>query len=220
MQHIHLKECSSTQEYLKDLLVNGIYKEILVSTEKQTGGIGRRGNTWIQGSSSLAFSFTLKPNEVISLTSLEVGVLISKFFKGIDLKLKWPNDLIFGGLKKCGGILCQTFENYLVVGVGINFGTIDFSVKDSNIEISSLPLTPHQKEMPVELYDFILKNRLDPFETKKEWNNLCAHQNQKVIVENETGFFWGIGDNGEMLLKTATGLKKIFSGSLIFSPTT
>ncbi len=221
MHHIHLGQCPSTQDILKNYLQGSDYKEVLVSCDHQNAGIGRQGKAWIQGKDSLAFSFSLKPNTVISLTSLEIGILISRFFKTNfhqDIKLKWPNDLLTDGLKKCGGILCQTFNSYLLVGVGINIGEIDFSVTDGTLEISSLPITANQKDIPEKIYKYIQENRLSPERVKMEWENLCAHLNHEVIIENENGKFLGIGDLGEILLRTENGIKKFYSGSLLVSP--
>jgi len=222
MHHIHLDQCASTQEYLKNYLEEGSFQEVIISCSEQTDGKGRQGKSWIQGSHSLAFSFSLKPNPIVSLTSLEIGVLISMFFKSkfsLDIKLKWPNDLMVQDFKKCGGILCQTYEKYLLVGVGINLGEIDFSPKDLSIEIASLPIIGNQKDLPQEIYNYILQNRLSPEMTRSSWESLCAHLNREVVIENERGFFMGIGESGELLLKTNLGIKKIFSGSLFLNPT-
>jgi hypothetical protein len=92
MHHIHLGQCPSTQDILKGHLLGSDFKEVLISCDRQIAGIGREGKTWIQGKNSLAFSFSLRPNPVISLTSLEIGILISRFFKTNfhqDIKLKW-----------------------------------------------------------------------------------------------------------------------------------
>ena len=221
MHHIHLNQCTSTQEYLKNYLQEGSFQEVLISCQEQTDGKGRQGKSWIQGKNSLAFSFSLIPNPIVSLTSLEIGVLISMFFKNnfsLDIKLKWPNDLMVLDFKKCGGILCQTFEKYLLVGVGINLGEIDFSPKDLSIEIAALPTIGNQKDLPQEIYNYILENRLSPEAVVASWENLCAHLDREVIIENECGFFMGLGESGELLLKTNLGIKKIFSGSLFLSP--
>jgi BirA family transcriptional regulator, biotin operon repressor / biotin---[acetyl-CoA-carboxylase] ligase len=221
MHHIHLGQCPSTQDILKGHLQGSDFNEVLISCNQQIAGIGRQGKTWIQGKNSLAFSFSLKPNPVISLTSLEIGILISRFFKTNfhqEIKLKWPNDLLTDGFKKCGGILCQTFNSYLLVGVGINMGEIDFSISDGGWEISSLPIITNQKDIPEKIYKYIQENRLPPEQIKFEWENLCAHLNLEVTIENEHGKFLGIGDLGEILLKTENGIKKIYSGSLWISP--
>lgn len=220
MHHIHLKQCTSTQDYLKDYFQGKSFQEVLVSCQEQTEGKGRQGKNWVKGKESLAFSFSLTPNPEVTLTSLEIGVLISKFFKTYysqELQLKWPNDLMAFGFKKCGGILCQTLDSNLLVGVGINVGKIDFSISDSNLEIASLPLELNQKDIPQSIYKYILKNRLSPGEVKTNWERLCAHLDHEVIIEGEEGIFRGIGDLGEALLQTDLGFKKFFSGSLFLS---
>lgn len=76
MYHTHFNTIHSTQIYLRDNLVElkGHSDEILVSTNEQTLGIGRRGSHWDSYENSLAMSFTMKPNLVPTLTPIEIGI--------------------------------------------------------------------------------------------------------------------------------------------------
>ena len=223
MHHVHLEETPSTQSYLKENW-KSLYSEnpnVLVSTSKQTQGQGRQGNNWHDFPNSLAFSFLLQPNEEFTLSSLELGVLLCRFFKD-ELKLKWPNDLINLKNEKCGGILCQVIEkNLLVVGMGINLES-DQSVKGKlPAGIIQIQETYHniQEELPEKIYQYILNNRLNQDTIQKEWNQFCFHLNQKVRIEDsntkEVGTFVGIGPIGEALIQNEEGkIKKVLSGSL------
>ena len=118
MIHIHLQECQSTQQEVIQRIDAAKGRAILVSTENQTLGRGQRGKQWKFYPGSLAFSFTMKPPAMAQLASMEVAILFCRYV-GENVKLKWPNDLIFEG-KKCGGILCQLVHDVLIVGMGIN----------------------------------------------------------------------------------------------------
>ena len=144
MHHIHFDQCESTQNYLKnnwdELIVN--HENILISTDHQTKGIGRRGNSWKELSNSLFLSFSLSANEVLTLTSLEIGVLIVDFISqkfNTDLRLKWPNDILTKDGHKCGGVLCNVVEkNQIIVGIGLNLGAHEKSELPS--ETSKFPI--------------------------------------------------------------------------------
>ena len=227
MKHIHFDKIDSTSSYLKlnykDLKNN--YQDILVSASQQTSGRGRAGNQWSQPENSIAFSFTLKPSEEMTLSSLELGVLIAKFFKNKVL-LKWPNDLLNLQFEKCGGILCQLVEkDILIVGIGINIGIFDNKNFDFPYPIGSVDKKRVLKkeefnDIPISLFQFILDNRIEHKDIASEWNNLCIHLNKKVsIVDDQyefTGIFEGINSKGAALIRNVedNSIKKVFSGSL------
>eukprot|EP01133_Synstelium_polycarpum_P006405 gene6405-7429_t len=103
---------------------------LVMATDSQFAGKGRGGNTWTAPQGGLFFSFKCKQSDGTKLPFLQylVGLAlvsaVSEFnVAGVDIRLKWPNDVYAGSLK-IGGILCQS--NYfngafdVVVGVGIN----------------------------------------------------------------------------------------------------
>jgi len=106
MKHIHLDKVASTQNYLmKD--PSFLNSNSLISCERQTAGYGRHERVWDDFTESLCFSFSLMPNESLSLTPLEIAISLSQFFKihfNTELQLKWPNDILRDN-KKCGGII-------------------------------------------------------------------------------------------------------------------
>lgn len=94
LEHIHLNEVESTQIYLKNLVDSKKLPSLmtLVSTERQTSGIGRSNNSWQHLKNSLAFSFTLQPNEKIELTPIECAIILKDFIKAeydIEIYFKW-----------------------------------------------------------------------------------------------------------------------------------
>lgn len=225
IEHIHLTECDSTQlqleKYLKDPKKK---KDILISSLFQTLGRGRQGNTWTSLENSIALSFVIKPSEVLTLTSLEVGALICNFFKNYDLKLKWPNDLLTHDGFKCGGILCQNSSGLILVGVGLNLGKSQRLSKSEEFKfgrssICDVELSKdHLKKISYDLYKYILENRMCSKSIMKVWNSKCFHLNKKVsLIDNSfsiSGIFSGIGEKGEALILDSGHIKKLYSGSL------
>lgn len=213
---IHKNECKSTQNalivYCRDIKE---FEEILFSTDSQTEGIGRSNNSWHHFKNSFACSFTLIANEVLTLTSLEIGVLIHKFLKSkfdIDTKLKWPNDIFYQG-KKLGGIIIYNNTNFLICGVGLNFK----AQGEHNFDYSSLDKEASE-ELYQEFYQYILSNRISSSETISKWNDLCFHLNQKVSIDRKyEGIFKGIGENGEALIEKGPELIKEYSASLFLN---
>ncbi len=222
MHHIHLSQTSSTQEEVKRALKQGS-GDYLVSTDKQTAGVGRQGSEWHQFENALAFSFTLKPNETLTLTPLEIGVHLAKIFSP-KLKLKWPNDLLSHEGEKVGGILCQLVGETIVVGIGINLkmpSTVPpFPYQVSSLFNSDEIIDPNiKKELPLKIVNYILNNRLSSENVRSEFIKSCVHINKEVtILNNENqvmGKFIGIGENGEALLESGDNHReKVLTGSL------
>lgn len=229
MHHIHLDEIDSTQGYLKENLedLRTIQKNVLVSTSLQTEGVGRSGNPWNFFENSLAFSFTLEPNEEVTLTSLEIGVLLTQFFKeydSLELFLKWPNDLLDREASKVGGILCTYLDKKtIIVGIGINLGKSDLQNSDFPYPVSSLSkdlvLTEEDyAEIPRAIYDYVLANRIQKSALKPLWDKVCIHLNQSVTIKDGErkmqGIFKGIGSDGSAQLSIDGKINSVMSGSL------
>ncbi|MEO8466752.1 MAG: biotin--[acetyl-CoA-carboxylase] ligase [Gammaproteobacteria bacterium] len=99
--------------------------------EYQTAGRGRRGRRWSTplGAGmclSVAWQFPAAPAELSALT-LAVGVVVRRVLArvaGVEIGLKWPNDLVWDE-RKLGGILLElTAEGqggcHVVAGIGLN----------------------------------------------------------------------------------------------------
>ncbi|WP_417335244.1 biotin--[acetyl-CoA-carboxylase] ligase [Halobacteriovorax marinus] len=225
IEHLHLEICESTQITLKEILASKDEVEnILITSEKQTLGRGRGTNKWESTPNSIAMSFSLRPHPVITLTSLELGVLICRYFQSAQLKLKWPNDILNSKGLKSAGILCQTYKDHILVGLGLNYGTSD-EIKPSKeykfgrgyIYEDSLTKEKLIKTSK-ELYQFILDNRISINDFSKEWSSYCIHQNKSVTIiddqRRDQGLFIGIGKNGEALLEKEGAIKSVYTGSL------
>ena len=163
MEHIHFETCESTQKYLIERTKNEAAGKLLVSCDFQSHGIGQRNNTWDAYKNSLCFSFVAKENEVLNLTSLEMGVLICSFFKttfNTNLKLKWPNDILNHNGEKVGGIIInKQGDQEPIIGIGLNMGPDkEESIQNYDIPagfIFNFSKEYSKKETAKLIYDFI-----------------------------------------------------------------
>jgi biotin-[acetyl-CoA-carboxylase] ligase BirA-like protein len=223
--HIKFDEIESTQFYLKDHLSKTNSNEnILVSTERQTAGVGRRGTEWVMLENCLAFSFSYRPNFPLELTSLAIGLVLAEFFKKTNplLGLKWPNDLYIKG-KKIGGIICHVMDEKIIVGVGINYGPskiadYDFSYKAGFLTEEPLNKKASYHQIPANFYSFLLEKNLNSAKILADWNKHCCHLHQQVqfIEDNKSiqGIFLGIDESGHALIEIGNKIEKFLSGHL------
>lgn len=123
-------ETTSTNDDLKALVRSGASEGVtLKAALRQTGGRGTRGRIWEAPECALLFSTALPlatgalSSGVVSI-AVGAGVVHAARGLGIDIALKWPNDVwVAGG--KAGGILCEAVRGpdggeYLVAGIGLN----------------------------------------------------------------------------------------------------
>jgi len=100
---------------------------LVLVAESQTTGRGRLNRTWhAPPRSGLMFSLLLRPENIAgthwSWAPLLVGVAANAALRRLtqlDVRVKWPNDLLIGD-RKVAGILVERVGDALVVGMGLN----------------------------------------------------------------------------------------------------
>lgn len=120
-------EIGSTNDRLKDLARRGAAEWTIVLAERQTRGRGREGRAWVSPAGGLYLSVLLRPRfERISLLPLAAGVAVAETAAehGLDVTLKWPNDVLVGE-RKLAGILAEAASGpagteWVVLGIGVN----------------------------------------------------------------------------------------------------
>lgn len=216
-----MNECDSTQDVLKEQLrTHGSSRTLLVSCENQLKGRGRGDHTWENMSGTLCLSLSLDAHAIPSFTSLEMSVLVARFFeqKGRKLKLKWPNDLFNANGAKCCGILIQNGQEKMVVGIGLNL----FSDRPEFGGIFESGFEIDKKNWAHELAEFIVSHRYHgPQDLKNDWEARCLHWNQDVVIKENNeefkGKFISLGQHGEAVLKSHANEIHVYNGSLIMT---
>ena len=153
MKHIHFESIDSTNLYLKNNY-STLDHDQLVTSDHQTEGKGRMGNTWSDTHGSALFSILLKKDLHVSKISqipiLAVVAAHKVLLKYVpSLMIKWPNDLLVHE-KKLVGILSESIiignnVEALIVGFGINVqneqfnSTLDSSATSIFLETGLLP---------------------------------------------------------------------------------
>jgi BirA family biotin operon repressor/biotin-[acetyl-CoA-carboxylase] ligase len=121
---------SSTNDIADRLALDGAPEGLTVVAEAQTAGRGRLGRVWFSPpGAGLYASVVLRPSATpsASLCTLVAGVALAEALRavtGVEVLIKWPNDLVIGSRKLCG-ILAEGFASHgsiqhVVVGFGIN----------------------------------------------------------------------------------------------------
>jgi BirA family transcriptional regulator, biotin operon repressor / biotin---[acetyl-CoA-carboxylase] ligase len=115
--------------------------------EEQSEGRGRLGRSWhAPAGTSLLFSLLLRPGVESSRLpelSLVAGGAVTEAIAdvtGVDPAIKFPNDVLIGG-RKVAGVLAESSEGRVVLGVGINVNqTLEQLPSGAQTEPTSLQL--------------------------------------------------------------------------------
>ena len=218
-----LKTVDSTNTFAKGKSLDKDF--VVVISEEQTAGRGRQGKNWYSpNSGNIYMSIKLKDKNDSPL-SLIVGLLISEamdYVSGqkINVRLKWPNDLLINNKKICG-ILVESEVNEgcveYIIGIGINYS---LPIKESWWgEIGELANALPRESLINKILKGIIKYSENGYKNwQSAWENRCMHIGTELKVihydqENEeSGIFNGINEEGKMLLQTSNGVKSISSG--------
>src|SRR5438132_10945931 len=129
----HFYSVDSTNAFASRLLAHGrkVPEGTVIIAESQTAGRGRLGRSWhSEREAGLYFSVVLFPKTPPSLAplfTLAAAIAMHSAIErstGLDIDIKWPNDLLVTGNKFCG-ILSEIqaevdLVKYMVIGVGVN----------------------------------------------------------------------------------------------------
>jgi BirA family biotin operon repressor/biotin-[acetyl-CoA-carboxylase] ligase len=166
--------------------------------------------------------------------SLAVGVSVAESMdpsNSARIGLKWPNDLWLEE-RKLGGILIETAlpqdgvaERYLVIGIGINVGARD------GTGMSTAPAWVTQwrpgataaellREIVPPLVSHVLlfgERGFVPFAERFAARDVLRGR-EVQLSDGTTGVCEGVGWGGELLVRTAAGLKTITSAEVSVRP--
>jgi BirA family biotin operon repressor/biotin-[acetyl-CoA-carboxylase] ligase len=134
---VHWHEVTgSTNAVAVDLAEAGAPQWTLVGAGHQTAGRGRLGRTWVdRPGGALMTSLVLRPaiaTEALGLLTLLAGAAWAEAagaITGLDVRCKWPNDLLVGDAK-AGGVLAASSVvakevRWVVIGSGVNLEAPD-----------------------------------------------------------------------------------------------
>lgn len=146
----------STNTRAKQLAAEGCPSDTIVIANQQTAGRGRLGRKFYSPpDSGLYLSYVLRTdwrseNAVLITTASSVAVArVIQQFSGLEVQIKWVNDLFYKNRKVCG-ILTEAISDFetgsieaVVIGIGINLMTENFPDSVGQ-HAGSLKIDPHQ----------------------------------------------------------------------------
>ena len=211
--------------------------------EFQTAGRGRRGRRWLAPLGgglclSAGWQFAGAPRDLSALT-LAVGVVARRALKdvsGLDVALKWPNDLVLDE-RKLGGILLELSAEaqgrcYVVAGIGINValppqslsalsdwprGAVDLATAMRGAPPARLAVAARLIDGLADLFASFAETGFAPY--RAEWRGADYLLGRRVELDDPSapasGTARGIDGDGALLIETVNGARRrVISGDV------
>jgi BirA family biotin operon repressor/biotin-[acetyl-CoA-carboxylase] ligase len=235
-------EVDSTNSEVERLLANGFKSPFAVLSNEQKKGRGRLGRIWHSPKGgNIYLSLGFRPNiQAIHLRNFTLwqGLNICRFlrlFMGTEnIKVKWPNDIYYGG-KKIAGMLTEASIDSesiktLIFGIGLNVNThtrqYPKSIAKNSISMQNIKgeqIRIH--ELAAKLIKVVLSGYKDCMSKNLEkelvsgWDEVDELSEKKIKVqcgkEIFSGKASGIDKDGNLLLKLRNGrFRKIHGGEI------
>lgn len=234
----YAESIDSTNDWAKREAAKGAVDGSVYLADFQSAGKGRRGRVWKSPEgTSISMSILLRPEipaDRISMLTLIMGLSAAQGMKtatGLDVGIKWPNDVVSRGRKLCG-ILTEANASveYVVIGIGINCNMEAFP-EEIQTTATSLKLETGEavsrEEVTAEIVKAFYRNYREfcktctiAGEVKAAYEELLVNRNRQVRVLDPKGEYTGISEGinelGELLVKREdTGKQEaVYSGEV------
>jgi BirA family biotin operon repressor/biotin-[acetyl-CoA-carboxylase] ligase len=128
----HHAQLASTNDRAIEAARRGDHEGLVVVTDLQTAGRGRRGRAWLSPEGGLYLSMLLRPPleaRRLALVGITVALGVARGLEALGIEgaaLKWPNDVVVAR-RKVAGVLVEASVDvervaWAVAGVGIDAG--------------------------------------------------------------------------------------------------
>jgi BirA family biotin operon repressor/biotin-[acetyl-CoA-carboxylase] ligase len=228
-----LDSIDSTNAEAVRLLGAGGQLPLLVLSEQQTAGRGRRGRKWVSPfAENLYYSLALRIDggmRQLEGLSLLVGLAVVEALREsgvVGAGLKWPNDILVGQRKLAGILLELTGDPadvcHVVIGVGINVNMrsteeVDQSWTSMSLEVGgALDRNQVAINLSRNIETYLAGHREKGFSAfRAEWERNHLWQGERVLLlagsDVTEGVVMGVNDSGALRLQVGE-FEQCFSG--------
>lgn len=234
------EEVDSTNLVARELADEGAPEGTVVIAESQRSGRASRGKKWLSPSGGVWMTIILRPDVEPNLApqlTLVAGVAVAETLLtecGLDVSIKWPNDILIGNKKVCG-ILTEVKADvgsveYVLVGIGIDLNVdVDIFPPELRDITTSLQAELEREIRQAELIQKFMQNFEAGYNEFKsgefrgilnKWRKLSSTIGNYVELHRKGGIIRGeavgISKSGKLILEMDDGsLEKVISGECV-----
>jgi BirA family biotin operon repressor/biotin-[acetyl-CoA-carboxylase] ligase len=217
---------TSTQDLVRAAARAGAAAGHLCVADEQTAGRGRQGRRWVApAGGALLASILLRPRAAAHGVPLAAGLALADALAGLGLEvgLKWPNDVVVGGAK-LAGILAEVEpgapgpETAVVLGFGVNLRVDSFPEG-----VAGTSLHRHLEAAAMPTREGLLAAALPPLASRvrrleegglvallPDWRRRAVGLGGRIVAETPAGRVEGmavdVDAGGALLVETGAGV--------------
>jgi BirA family biotin operon repressor/biotin-[acetyl-CoA-carboxylase] ligase len=236
-------QTQSTNVDAKEMVKNEQPVSFIVLAAQQSASYGQYGRRWVGNViGNLYLSYALKITNPLQnhstifaqYVAVELCEMLSNKFS-VDLKTKWPNDILIQS-RKIGGLLLEVTRSdssivSAVLGIGINI------LNTPKIDNNPYPISCLQESVSVKLnFDDVLVDiihalieivegfgTINPGNFCEKWRSFDCMYGKNVVLESQNsqtrGIDGGINELGELIILLPNGRRIAFpQGNAKISP--
>lgn len=228
-----LQKVDSTQNIAQQLAQQGAEEGTLVIAEQQLSGRGRMGRGWVSPfGKGIWMSMVLRPLLPVASApqlTLLTAVALCRSLRaetGLDIGIKWPNDLLIAGRKISGILLESAAEDerlsYVVAGIGISVNLAENDYPEELLEkavslrlaagreFSRTRLTASFLRDWEALYHLYLEEGFAPI--RSLWEALSVSLNHRTMLRTPQGVLEGtpigLHETGAIMVEFEDGTQR------------
>lgn len=229
-----VESTGSTNADLVSAAAAGEPAGLVLVAEEQTAGRGRLDRTWTAPPrSGLTFSVLLRPSvppRALGWLPLLAGLAVAEALgrlAELDVRLKWPNDLVVDD-RKLAGVLAERTTGAVVVGIGLNVSALATELPvatATSLAIEGAACTDRDPLLRAILRRLAERvSRWDgPYGDRglaDDYRARCATIGRAVRAELPgaavvEGVAEGVDDDGRLLIRAGAGLETVGAGDVV-----
>ena len=216
----------STNDDLAALARGGAVEGTWLRAERQTGGKGRQGRAWQSPPGNLYASTLVRlapgdpPAPTLALVAaVALHEVVSIYAPGT--RIKWPNDLLFGGFK-LAGILLERERDAVIVGFGVNLAHHPEGIDRPATSLAALAGLAPEPAPFLEILAEALARWLQRWRSegqpavRRQWLAAAHPLGTALTTPEGEGLFDGLDETGALRLRLADGTVRTLHAGDVF----
>lgn len=231
------EEVALTGSTNADLLIRaaqGAPEGLWLRADAQDGGRGRLGRSWESPKGNLFASVIVRlrdsdpsPAGLAFVTAVAAYDAVRHMAPQVDIRLKWPNDILTHDGSKLCGILLERAADAVVVGVGLNLVWHPQNLDRKVSDLLTLGGTPPDAQTALEILADAFARYLNIWRLSglgaivRHWE-AHAHPRGTALSaklpdgEEVNGLYAGLDDDGALQLRLADGSIRAIHAADVF----
>lgn len=225
-------------------VTGGCHEGLVVFAATQTAGRGRRGRVWVSPRGNFSASILVEVGgergnlgELSFVAGMALHEALSLLAPGLDLRLKWPNDVLLAG-RKVGGMLLETVlppavaegQGVVIVGTGVNLAVVPdveplypvTALAEHGVTVTPESLLALYAQAFAEWLERWRREGFSP--VRAAWLRAAHGLGGPVTArlaggKEYSGIFEALDEAGALILRTPDGAaRRVLAGDVFFGP--